>query len=30
MSGYSKEIDHLIGRLRAIEKHLGIKPPLAA
>lgn len=30
MSGYSTEIDHLIERVRAIEKHLGIKPQLAA
>ena len=30
MSGYSKEIDHLMERVRAIEKHLGIKPQLAA
>lgn len=29
MSGYSKEIDHH-ERVRAIEKHLGIKPQLAA
>jgi len=30
MTGYSKEIDHLLERVRAIEKHLGIKPQLAA
>ena len=30
MSGYSKEIDHLLERVRAIENHLGIKPQLAA
>ena len=30
MSGYSKEIDHLLERVRAIEQHLGIKPRVAA
>lgn len=30
MSGYSKESDHLVERVRAIEKHLGIKRQLAA
>jgi predicted nucleic acid-binding Zn-ribbon protein len=30
MSGYSKEIDHLFERVRAIEQHLGITPKLAA
>ena len=30
MEGYSKEIDHLIERVRTIEKHLGIKPKVAA
>ena len=28
--GYSKEIDHLLERVRTIEKHLGIEPQLAA
>ena len=28
--GYSKEIDHLLERVRKIEKHLGIEPQLAA
>jgi len=28
--GYSKEIDHLMERVRAIEKHLGIEPRTAA
>ena len=28
--GYSKEIDHLIERVRAIKKHLGIEPRIAA
>jgi len=30
ISGYSKEIDHLLERVRAIEQHLGIKPRVAA
>jgi hypothetical protein len=30
MSGYSKEIDHLMERVRAIEKHIGIEPRVAA
>jgi archaellum component FlaC len=28
--GYSREIDHLIERIRVIEKHLGIEPQIAA
>jgi hypothetical protein len=30
MEGYSKEIDHLMERVRAIERHLGIKAKIAA
>jgi hypothetical protein len=30
MEGYSKEIDHLMERVRAIERHLGIKAEVAA
>ena len=29
-AGLTKEIDHLIERVRAIEKHLGIEPKIAA
>jgi archaellum component FlaC len=30
MEGYSKEIDHLMERVRTIERHLGIKAEIAA
>jgi predicted nucleic acid-binding Zn-ribbon protein len=30
IEGYSKEIDYLMQRVRAIEKHLGIEPKIAA
>jgi uncharacterized protein YdhG (YjbR/CyaY superfamily) len=30
ISGYSKEIDHLIERVSAIEKHLGLRANIAA
>lgn len=30
MSGYTKEIDHLFERVRAIEQHLGIETKIAA
>jgi len=30
ISGYSKEIDHLLERVRAIEKHLGTKSEVPA
>jgi len=30
MSGYAKEIDHIIERVSAIEKHLGLRPGIAA
>jgi uncharacterized protein YPO0396 len=29
-SGFKKEIDHVLSRIRAIEKHLGIKKPVSA
>ena len=29
-AGLTKEIDHLMERVRAIEKHLGIEPKIAA
>ncbi len=28
--GFTKEIDHLFDRLGSVEKHLGIKPKMAA
>ncbi len=30
ISGYAKEIDHLMERVRAIEKHLGLHQKIAA
>jgi septal ring factor EnvC (AmiA/AmiB activator) len=30
MSGFAKEIDHLLQRVSAIEKHLGIRQDIAA
>jgi len=30
ISGYAKEIDHLIERVGAIEKHLGLRTSIAA
>ncbi len=30
ISGYAKEIDHLMERVRAIEKHLGLNQKIAA
>jgi hypothetical protein len=30
ISGYAKEIDHLIERVSAIEKHLGLRANIAA
>jgi methyl-accepting chemotaxis protein len=30
ISGYAKEIDHLIERVSAIEKHLGLRTNIAA
>ena len=30
ISGYAKEIDHLMERVKAIEKHLGIEKRIAA
>ena len=29
-AGFAKEIDHLLGRIKAIEKHLGLHSSIAA